>query len=64
MAKSNVEAVQLVSTEQTGYFYTYHKKRGKGKLSVKKYDPVARKHVLFEEKKLSRLKKKYKKEAK
>ncbi|MCL4140053.1 UNVERIFIED_CONTAM: hypothetical protein GTU68_044376 [Idotea baltica] len=30
-----------------------------GKLSLKKYDPIARKHVLFEEKKLSRLKKKY-----
>ena len=30
------------------------------KLKVKKYDPIARKHVLFEDKKLSKLKKKYK----
>jgi len=64
MAKSNIEAVQLVSSEQTGFFYTYHKKRGKGKISLKKYDPIAGKHVLFEEKKLSRLKKKYKRVAK
>ncbi|MDZ4786939.1 MAG: 50S ribosomal protein L33 [bacterium] len=64
MAKSATESVQLVSSEATGFFYTCQKKRGKGKLSVKKYDPIARKHVLFEEKKLSRLKKKYKKEVK
>lgn len=60
MAKSAIESVHLVSSEQTGFFYTYLRKRGKGKLNIKKYDPVARKHVLFEEKKLSRLKKKYK----
>jgi ribosomal protein L33 len=38
-----------------------NKKKGKGenKLKVRKYDPVARKHVLFEDKKLSKLKKKY-----
>ena len=64
MAKSAVETVHLVSSEQTGYFYTYQKKRGKAKINVKKYDPVAQKHVLFEEKKLSRLKKKYKRDSK
>jgi len=60
MAKSTRESVHVVSTEQTGFFYTYQKKRGKAKISVKKYDPIAGKHVLFEEKKVSRLKKKYK----
>jgi large subunit ribosomal protein L33 len=50
-------------SEGTGYFYTNrkNKKKGKGeaKLKVRKYDPVARKHVVFEDKKLSKLKKKY-----
>lgn len=63
MAKAAKETFFLVSSEGTGFFYTNrkNKKKGKGenKLKVRKYDPVARKHVLFEDKKLSRLKKKY-----
>ena len=47
--------VKLVSTAGTGYFYV--KKRNPKtiteKLSFKKYDPKARKHVLFKERKLS-----------
>jgi large subunit ribosomal protein L33 len=63
MAKANKETTFLVSSEGTGYFYCNrkNKKKNKGekKLSLKKYDPVARKHVLFADKKLSKLKKKY-----
>ena len=63
MAKAAHEGVYLVSSEGSGFFYTFrrNKKKGKGesKLALKKYDPVARKHVLFNEKKLSKLKKKY-----
>ena len=63
MAKAAKETTFLVSSEGTGYFYTNRrnkkKNRGDSKISVQKYDPIARKHVLFEEKKLSRLKKKY-----
>ncbi|MCB0319377.1 MAG: 50S ribosomal protein L33 [Bdellovibrionales bacterium] len=63
MAKVAKEALYLVSSEGTGYFYTLRvnkkKRKGEGKLSMQKYDPIARKHVLFEEKKLSRLKRKY-----
>ena len=63
MAKANKETTFLVSTEGTGYFYCNrkNKKKNKGekKLSLKKYDPVARKHVVFADKKLSKLKKKY-----
>lgn len=63
MAKANKETFYLVSAEGTGFIYTNrkNKKKGKGetKLKVRKYDPVARKHVLFEDKKLSKLKKKY-----
>jgi len=69
MAKVAKEGIQLVSSAGTGYFYTIrrNKKRGKnanGKLALQKYDPIAQKHVLFEEKKLSKLKKKYVKEVK
>ena len=60
MAKANKETVYLVSSEGTNAVYMAYKKKGKPKISVKKYDPVARKHVLFEEKKVSRLKKKFK----
>jgi large subunit ribosomal protein L33 len=67
MAKVQKEAVHLVSSAGTGYFYTFrrNKKRSRGgsKLSMMKYDPIARKHVLFEEKKLSKLKKKFDLEA-
>lgn len=63
MAKAPKETFFLVSSEGTGFFYTNrkNKKKGKGeaKLKVRKYDPVARKHVVFEDKKLSKLKKKY-----
>lgn len=64
MAKAAKDTVFLVSSEGTGYFYINRKNKkklkGENKLSLKKYDPIARKHVLFEEKKLSALKKKYK----
>ena len=59
MAKANLDSVHLVSSEGTGAFYTYRRKKGKAKLKLKKYDPIARKYVMFEEKKLSRLKRKY-----
>lgn len=63
MAKAPKETNTLISSEGSGYFYVNrkNKKKSKGdnKLKIKKYDPIARKHVLFEEKKLSRLKKKY-----
>ena len=64
MAKAPKETTFLVSTEGTGFFYSNRKNKkkfkGEKKLSSKKYDPVARKHVVFGEKKLSKLKKKYK----
>ena len=54
MAKT-YEVKRLLSTAGTGYFYII--KRGtkgekKAKLEVKKFDPVAKKHVLFKESKL------------
>ena len=46
--------VKLVSSEGTGYFYVKKRdpKKLVQKLSLRKYDPVARKHVLFKEEKL------------
>ena len=53
MAKGgNREIIKLVSTADTGYFYTTTKKRGKDKLELKKFDPKIQKHVLFKEAKI------------
>ncbi len=54
MAKAVTIKVKLVSTADTGYFYVTKKnsRTMTDKLSVKKYDPVARKHVVFKEAKI------------
>jgi large subunit ribosomal protein L33 len=54
MAKPNTILIKLESTAGTGYFYTTKKNPRKltEKLSFRKYDPVARKHVTFKETKL------------
>jgi large subunit ribosomal protein L33 len=54
MAKPKREKIKLESTAGTGYFYTTKKNRTntQEKVELKKYDPKARKHVLFKEKKL------------
>ena len=54
MAKTNVVQIKLVSSADTGYFYVTKKnaRAQTGKLELKKYDPVARKHVLFKEAKI------------
>ncbi len=48
------EKVKLVSTANTGYFYTTtkNKKIHQDKMEVKKYDPKVRKHVAFKESKI------------
>jgi large subunit ribosomal protein L33 len=48
------EKVKLVSTANTGYFYTTtkNKKLHQDKMEVKKYDPKVRKHVAFKESKI------------
>lgn len=54
MAKSNVVLIRMISTADTGYFYVAKKNPRKTteKLQLRKYDPVARKHVLFKESKI------------
>ena len=54
MAKATTIKVRLVSTADTGYFYVTKKnsRTMTDKLSMKKYDPVAKKHVEFKEAKI------------
>ncbi|PWS36502.1 50S ribosomal protein L33 [Falsiroseomonas bella] len=54
MAKANTVLIKLVSSADTGYFYVTKKntRTATGKLELKKYDPVARKHVPFREAKI------------
>ena len=55
MAKKNTVLFKLKSSEDTGFFLVRKKnpKKLTKKLSFRKYDPVARKHVEFKETKLS-----------
>ncbi|WP_299439433.1 50S ribosomal protein L33 [uncultured Rhodospira sp.] len=54
MAKPATIQVKLQSTAGTGYFYVAKKNPRKTteKLEFRKYDPKARKHVVFKETKL------------
>jgi large subunit ribosomal protein L33 len=54
MAKSNTIQIRLVSTADTGYFYVTKKnaRAQTGKMEMRKYDPVVRKHVAFKEAKI------------
>jgi large subunit ribosomal protein L33 len=54
MAKAVREKIRLVSSEGTGHFYTTtkNKRTQTGKMEIKKYDPKARKHVMYKEAKI------------
>jgi large subunit ribosomal protein L33 len=54
MAKKNIVLIKLVSSADTGFFYVAKKnpKQQTEKLSFRKYDPVVRKHVVFNEAKI------------
>ena len=54
MAKAVTIKIKLVSTADTGFFYVTKKnsRTMTEKMSKKKYDPVARKHVEFKEAKI------------
>lgn len=51
---SKREKVKLESSAGTGHFYTTDKNKQNtpDKLSMRKYDPVARKHVVYNETRL------------
>ena len=54
MAKPTTQLIKMVSTADTGYFYVARKnaRTMTEKLTMRKYDPRARKHVLFKESKM------------
>ena len=54
MAKPATLQIKLVSSADTGYFYVTKKnpRTKPEKLELMKYDPKARKHVLFKESKI------------
>jgi len=54
MAKSTTVKIKLESTAGTGFFYVTKKNARTltDKMVLKKYDPVARKHVEFKETKI------------
>ena len=54
MAKSNRDKIKLVSSAGTGHYYTTdkNKRTTPEKLEMKKFDPKARKHVMYKESKI------------
>ena len=54
MAKQATLQIKLISSADTGYFYVTKKnpRTKPEKLELMKYDPKARKHVLFKESKI------------
>lgn len=48
------EKIKLASTAGTGHFYTTtkNKRNMPDKMQIRKFDPVARKHVIYKETKL------------
>lgn len=54
MAKPATQLIKMVSTADTGYFYVAKKnpRTMTEKLELRKFDPVARKHVVFKESKM------------
>lgn len=52
--KGKREKIKLVSSADTGHYYTTTKNRrtATGKMEIKKYDPVVRRHVIYKEGKI------------
>ncbi|MFZ9034869.1 MAG: 50S ribosomal protein L33 [Francisellaceae bacterium] len=48
------DKIRLVSSAGTGHFYTTDKNKRTmaGKFEIKKFDPVAKKHVIYKEAKI------------
>ena len=54
MAKATTIKIKLLSTADTGFFYVTHKnsRTMTEKMTKRKYDPIAKKHVDFKEAKI------------
>ena len=55
MAKSVRDKIKLVSTADTGHYYTTtkNKRTHPDKMEVSKYDPIVRKHVPYKKSKIT-----------
>ena len=55
MAKSGRDKIKLESTAGTGHFYTTDKNKRTmpNKMEIMKFDPKARKHVIYKETKIT-----------
>lgn len=56
MAKAGRDIIKLESSAGTGHFYmtTKNKRTKPGKMSIKKFDPKIRKHVIYTETKANK----------
>ncbi len=54
MAKQVREKIKLVSSADTGHYYTTtkNKRASTEKLEIRKFDPVVRRHVIYKEAKI------------
>ncbi|WP_075433673.1 50S ribosomal protein L33 [Buchnera aphidicola] len=54
MAKKNRITIKLLSSSGSAHYYTTtkNKRNQTNKLKLKKYDPIIKKHVMYEEKKI------------
>jgi large subunit ribosomal protein L33 len=54
MAKPATIVIKMVSSADTGFYYTTKKnpRTKTEKMELRKYDPIARKHVVFKEGKI------------
>lgn len=54
MAKNNRINIKLISSENSGHYYTTtkNKRNNTDKLKLKKYDPILKKHVMYIERKI------------
>ncbi len=53
MSKKNRIKIKLISSSGSKHFYTTTKnKNNLNKLSIKKYDPIIKKHVIYNESKI------------
>ena len=52
-SKSKKRIVKLVSSANTGHFYATYISKSTKKISLKKYDPVIRQRVIYNQKKIT-----------
>ncbi len=49
MIKSKRIIIKLISSSGSNHYYTTTKNKNNNKLSIKKYDPIIKKHIIYNE---------------